>query len=263
MTTLVLRFAGPLQAWPTHSRGTRRPSHQAPAYSGISGLFRCAQGLPRNDRSDPLKQTRIAVRIDRPGRRVWDYHTINQLPNPDNRFSVGRELVPQVLKMDGKPYAPTVITNREYISDGAFTCFVSGDRAHLDSLAASLWSPKWATFMGRKSCAPAPDMCLGIFATELAQAVREVPVVDIDAGGSSVSEGTAQITTSREIHWLFEPDSAAERLEWPDQPDGPVGATYQARPRWVSRVSCPVVGSGSELRHWVHNNVIVQEGVHQ
>ncbi len=245
MSSVVLRLAGPLQAWPSHSRGTRRPTHRAPTYSGLSGLFAAALGRERSDATDPLSGHRVAVRLDRPARPIWDFHSINQLPAYDDRFERTRQRRPQMLKMSGGPYSETVLTHRQYLADGCFVCLVDGP--HAEQLASAVHQPRWATFLGRKSCTPAADMLLGLYGAGIEALLSDVPVVDRQADGATVA---------REVHWLAGPPDgiAGETEEWVDQPTGPVGAAYRARRRvtaWDQFVSVP---TPQALRAWATAN---------
>jgi len=240
MTTLALRLAGPLQAWPAHSRGIRRPSYRAPTYSGLSGLIAAALGRPRSDATDPVAEAAIAVRIDNPGRVITDYQSINPLPSPGDRFDRRRQRRPQMLTMAGSPYGQTVLTNRQYLADAQFLCLVESTDA--DRFATALATPRWATFLGRKACVPGIDVVLGTFATPAADLVGQFPVIDPGADGATVT---------REVHWLS--DSATSRAEvewWIDQPAGPVGASYHGRPRATTWQTCPTVASSGDLRRW-------------
>ena len=74
---LILHFEGPLQSWGERSRWDRRDTAFVPTKSGVAGLIACAMGLSRNDPgiaalSDSIS---IAVRTDRPGMLMTDYHT--------------------------------------------------------------------------------------------------------------------------------------------------------------------------------------------
>ncbi len=241
MSTVAVRLAGPLQAWPSHSRGTRRPTHRAPTYSGLSGLFAAALGRPRSDATDPLADHTVVVRIDRVPRGIWDFHSINPTPSPQDRFQRTRQRRPQMLKMSGGPYSETVLTYRQYLADGCFVCLVEGQAAA--RLGAALASPRWATFLGRKSCTPAADLLLGIFEEGATDLLAGMPVVDDAAAGEKVS---------REVHWLAgQPDVVGDVEEWVDQPSGPVGAGYRARPRTTIWQEFQSVSTAQDLRAWV------------
>ncbi len=249
MTAIALRLTAPLQAWASHSRGTSRPTHPAPTYSGLSGLLAGALGRSRLDAADPLAGMTVAVRIDKNPRPVWDFHTINPLPAPGDRFDHRRLRTPQMRQMSGGPYPETVITRRQYLCDSSFLCVIAGVQA--PRLADALSKPRWAPFLGRKSCTPPPDLLLGRFDMDAEELVQAVPVVDRNARGSDVA---------RQVHWLSSRDSTGEISEvWVDQPTGAVGASYQARPRTIVQGTFPSVATPKELWAWVEENHLGEE----
>ena len=79
--TLFLRLEGPLQAWGSHeSKFVIRRTTEAPTKSGVIGLLCAALGVSRSQAGDEwlpkLIELRFGVRIDVPGIRWWDYHTV-------------------------------------------------------------------------------------------------------------------------------------------------------------------------------------------
>src|ERR1700754_4151551 len=65
VSVLVLRLAGPLQAWGSSSRFVRRTTESAPTKSGVIGMLASAQGLERTDEAglERLAALRFGVRI--------------------------------------------------------------------------------------------------------------------------------------------------------------------------------------------------------
>ncbi|MDR2379618.1 MAG: type I-E CRISPR-associated protein Cas5/CasD, partial [Bifidobacteriaceae bacterium] len=76
-STLVLRLAGPLQAWGGPSQGNRRETANAPSKSGVVGLLAAACGTRRSGPIDDLLGLKLGVRIDRPGTVLRDFHTVS------------------------------------------------------------------------------------------------------------------------------------------------------------------------------------------
>ena len=79
--TLFLRLEGPLQAWgDQESKFVIRRTAEAPTKSGVIGMLCAALGVSRSKASDgwlpKLCALRMGVRLDRPGVRWWDYHTV-------------------------------------------------------------------------------------------------------------------------------------------------------------------------------------------
>ncbi|MFF4991540.1 type I-E CRISPR-associated protein Cas5/CasD [Streptosporangium saharense] len=85
-STLLIRLAGPLQAWGTASRFLQRDTDpERPTKSGVVGLLAAADGHHReaHDTDHPdalplavLAELRFGVRADRPGVLISDYHTV-------------------------------------------------------------------------------------------------------------------------------------------------------------------------------------------
>lgn len=67
MTVLLLRLAGPLQAWGVKSRFTIRATELAPTKSGIIGMLAAAVGRRRTDPIEDFLSLRFGVRKDQPG----------------------------------------------------------------------------------------------------------------------------------------------------------------------------------------------------
>ena len=75
MTVLLLRLAGPMQAWGVKSRFTVRATELAPSKSGIIGMLAAAAGRRRTDPIEDLLSLRFGVRKDQPGTVLRDFHT--------------------------------------------------------------------------------------------------------------------------------------------------------------------------------------------
>lgn len=133
MSTLLIRLAGPLQSWGSHSRFATRDTERAPTKSGVFGLLAAAKGLRRTDPLTELLVLRFGVRIDQPGRLVRDFQTARSLD--------GRETMP--------------LSYRFYLGDAVFLAAVeSSDRGLLDGLAEHLRRPHFPLYLGRRSCPP-------------------------------------------------------------------------------------------------------------
>lgn len=144
--TLFLRLEGPLQSWGDTSKFVIRRTMDAPTKSGILGLLCCAMGLPRaaaRDRLPKLNTQTMGVRIDRPGMRWWDYHTVGA--------GIGLTTAAGKVKTGAQG---TLVTRREYLADASFLVALRGESSLIAELSAALVSPKRPVFLGRKSCPP-------------------------------------------------------------------------------------------------------------
>lgn len=148
--TLYLRLEGPLQAWGDTSKFVIRRSMEAPTKSGVLGLVCCALGLSRQAARKELAELSkllMGVRIDRPGTRWWDFHTVGA--------GIGILNARGKVKRTASTGAyETLITRREYLTDASFLVALQGSPDLIENIAGALGSPKWPLYLGRKSCPP-------------------------------------------------------------------------------------------------------------
>ncbi len=148
MPVLLMRLEGPMQSWGTQSRFTVRDTGREPSKSGVIGLLCAALGVPREDdeRVAKLAEMRMAVRIDRPGVIMRDYHTAGGGTWKGRRYGVA--------KASGATPG-TVVSTRYYLSDASFlVALQSRDRALLEACDRALRAPVWPLYLGRKSFVP-------------------------------------------------------------------------------------------------------------
>ncbi len=176
---LLFQLIGPLQAWGGIAVGEMRPSYAAPSKSAILGLIAAALGIRREEEERHRELDAgygFAVRIDVPGKPMFDYHTV-QMP----KARKGREF--QTRRQELTSLAPnespaTLLSTREYIQDAAFTaCIWSCAQPapySLTDIAHAIKHPVFPLYLGRKSCPPAlPLSPQEIHAPTLAQAFTE------------------------------------------------------------------------------------------
>ena len=135
MSVLLMRLAGPMQSWGTRSRFSNRDTGLEPSRSGVIGLLCAALGRPREAPLDDFRPLRMAVRVDREGRLMRDYHTAQNVRRADPT----------------KGAQDTVLSERFYLADAEFLVGVEGDRPFLERLDAALRRPVWPLFLGRKA----------------------------------------------------------------------------------------------------------------
>lgn len=140
MTVLLLRLAGPMQAWGSSSRFARRGTEIAPTKSGVIGMLAAAKGIRRTEPLTELLGLEFGVRLDQPGQIMRDFQTARSL--------TGRDSAP--------------LTYRFYVSDAIFLAAVQGDTALLHDLAQALRRPRYPLYLGRRSCPPAGPVSLGV-----------------------------------------------------------------------------------------------------
>jgi CRISPR system Cascade subunit CasD len=143
MKGIVLLLDAPLQSWGTQSRFGHRDTDFEPSKSGVLGLLGSALGMARADQNTlaRLRDLKMAVRVDREGSIMRDYHTAG-----GGTFR-------------GRPHrvfgSSTVVTERFYLADACFVVALAGaDPDLVEQLALAVQRPKWPLFLGRRSCTP-------------------------------------------------------------------------------------------------------------
>lgn len=174
---LILHLEGALQSWGDHSKWDVRDSGDFPSKSGVVGLLACAMGLERGDPEIAALSSvlHMAVRADRPGVRMLDYHTVQGHP---------------LYNAEGKPRpSNTVVSTRWYLQDASFLVALELPDSWRKRVEAALKQPVWPVFLGRKSCVPSRPIWGE--ATEsyadLMDVIRNYPV-SMRAGDNSVPQ---------------------------------------------------------------------------
>lgn len=157
MSTLLVRLAGPLQSWGDSSRFSQRHTRREPTKSGIIGLLASAQGRRRTDPLEDLVELQFAVRVDQPGSVRRDFQTA----------------IRWEAKTEKKPTMP--LSERYYLEDAVFVAGLEGDRALVSILAEALRAPRWAPFLGRRSCPPSRPLLMGVVDDDVRTAVMGAP----------------------------------------------------------------------------------------
>ena len=156
--TLFLRLSGPMQSWGTGSRLQIRRTDPYPSKSGVLGMILCAMGVPRPNAPNivgRLVSLGMAVRIDRPGARDWDYHTAGA--------GIGIRQARGGIKYTATTGEPeTLLSRREYLLDASFLVALQGDATVIQQARNALESPVWPVFLGRKCCVPSEPVVAGV-----------------------------------------------------------------------------------------------------
>lgn len=217
--TLFLRLEGPLQAWGDTSKFVIRRSMDAPTKSGVLGMVCCAMGLSRAASREALPELNtlaLGVRIDRPGTRWWDFHTVGA--------GIGMLTAAGRLKT-GAP--GTLITRREYLADASFLVALRGEAGLIERVCASLHSPRWQMFLGRKSCPPS----VPVLARPRAGEAWSNPVVS-----DSLGDALASVPWCPRCEHDHEPTEIETLIEWRPEREGDL-APHQAEVWYDAPVS--------------------------
>ena len=147
---LILHLAGPMQSWGERSKFNERDTSRAPTRSGLLGMIASALGRNRGASIADLDPLRFAVRADRAGSVLRDFHTVGGgLPRTQTVATAegGRRAAD----------AATLVSTRYYLQDAAFTVAVTStddDKNLLSRCATALQDPHWPPYLGRRSCPP-------------------------------------------------------------------------------------------------------------
>ncbi len=201
--TLFLRLDGPLQSWgDQESKFVVRRTAEAPTKSGVTGMLCAALGVSRPHAAEKwlpkLGALRMGVRIDAPGVRWWDYHT------------VGARMEMRIAEGGGKTKPGALLTRREYLCDASFLVALQGEPAFIAELTAAMQNPRWTLYLGRKCCPPSR------------------PLLEHPGGGfPDLLSALASISWRRRLKKDSPPQTVDCLLDWkptPEQPEAPADA---------------------------------------
>lgn len=197
MTVLLLRLAGPLQAWGDSSRFTRRDTRMFPTKSGVLGLLAAADGRRRTDPIEDLAQLRFGVRVDQPGTLLRDFQT--------------------AINWDSGDSMP--LSYRYYVADAVFVAGVEGDAALLEALADRIRRPRFPLYLGRRSCPVSDPVFLGLSEESLEESLRhhewmaapwfrrrQPTVIDLELYVDADGSGDHPVETRRDVPLSFAPE---------------------------------------------------------
>ncbi|PJM91324.1 type I-E CRISPR-associated protein Cas5/CasD [Streptomyces sp. CB01373] len=178
MNGILLRLAAPLMSFGEHAAFHYRDTLAFPTRSALIGLFAAAEGRSREDALAPDPDTgkspytglAFTVRIDRPGIRHTDYHTVG-----------GGRPHKQGLRTSAGDYRAqnksTLISRRVYLADAVFTLAVQGPDPLLEHLIQRLEQPAFGPYLGRRACIPDEPLFLrGLHPDPVAELRHRIPL---------------------------------------------------------------------------------------
>jgi len=160
---LLIKLQGPMQAWGKETFEGLRPSDLFPGRSALLGLLAACMGIDRTDRTSQqalAASVIYAVRVDRQGIKMTDYHTVKD----------ARE------NYHGLKSHDTIQTWREYWQDAIFTVAIGSlEQAEvtLSDIEQALTKPVYTPVLGRRSCPIAyPLLARKVMADNVADALN-------------------------------------------------------------------------------------------
>ena len=197
--SVIMLLTGPLQSWGGPAPGVyERPTEAMPSLSGVVGIIANAFGRKRTDPIDDIASgASLAVRADRPGVLVNDFHTIGT----PGRYA----LVADSARQSKNP----VPTRRRYLADAAFLAVYTppphGKPA--DEVLDALLNPVRPLYLGRRSCTPSERIAVSVTADKDPEQIltaarvlrdpgrrsRQAPTSDADFYALADSDDTVQV----------------------------------------------------------------------
>ena len=167
MKSVALRLEGPLQSWATQSKRGIRGTDREPSKSGVIGLVGAALGVERSDDEAvrSLGELTFAVRVDRPGSLLRDYHTSGGGTfRGDSSYSVF-----------GIKKGQAVVSERFYLEGAIFLAALGGEEERIEEIGEALRDPRWPLFLGRRACPPSAPVFHGVHDGEPAEVLTSLP----------------------------------------------------------------------------------------
>lgn len=269
METLILRLSGPEQSWGEQARFLKRTTLQVPTFSALIGMLRASLGHGMEDTYDDvswLYELEYAVRIEQVGSQLSDYHTVtprkNALPRNHRDYEKESKTLGTIPTGSGKPWViggefQNLLTERHYIQDAVFTCFVSGEDTAILKLSEALNNPKWQLSLGRKRCVPDWTLVLGISNLDLRDSLASLPTISKEKEKESLE---VQFLNPKNNRGTLSSDSKTvtynDRAVGSHPQDG-----YIPNLRAVESIAVPTVKTRIELLSYAKNNLKNSMGV--
>ncbi len=236
MTGLLLHLSGPLQAWGAPSQFGVRATHRWPTRSGLTGLFAAALGRERSHPNGDLAALSYTIRVDRPGQREADYHTVGG--------GYPRDRTPPTADGKRRPADKgTIQTDRWYLTDAAFTVAVTGPTETLAACGQALRYPTFPPYLGRRSCPPDTPVLLHDQRADAIAALAHLPL-----------HRSANRTQSRpEVTFVY--DTPPEPNARPDAEVMDVPGPHRSffrRPLWERHRALPHAPDGGLGTDWLN-----------
>lgn len=241
MKHLFLYLAGPLQSWGADSRFDFRQTLDFPTKSGIYGMLLASSGD-----SGPQEQllSRMAdapltvVSFASPTGRLRDFHMVgNGYDEKDKWESLHIPRTNTGAKAVGGGAKRTF---RYYLQDRAFAAFLGLPDDLAEKFAASLQTPVFDLYLGRKCCVPSDPVFQGLYDSEAAA------LKGMTAFLAAKAENCGGVP--RRPEWIFREAAEGGDPEAMLLNDVPVrfGVNRLYRDRWVVREEFPAAAEPTQ-----------------
>jgi CRISPR system Cascade subunit CasD len=223
---VLLQLTGPMQSWGSKSRFTQRDTEPYPTRSGVIGMIAAALGWDRDADLRPLDSVQLAVRRDRAGRRLRDFHTVGG--------GLPREATVPTAEGKRRPgLTTTVVSERYYLADAAFTVAVLAEDALLREIEMAMRHPRWPLSLGRRSCPPEGPLVIGTF-TDAIAALERLPLARPEP--ARAKEDTLRIDFTADHPAVADAVRVSDLQDWPENFSS---RTYRSRPvyQWTRQLA--------------------------
>lgn len=227
MSFLFLRLTGPLQSWGTMECAEHRHTGPRPSKAAVLGLIAAALGISRGGDAEQawlpiasgwpmttwagFRRTTLEgepLRSHRP-MLLEDFQTVPKFDprftgkeRPAHKIKSGNTIIwrtsprPNALPGSTCSGVPNFIGRKSYLADADFVVsFEIGEPGDAQAALDALLCPIWQPFLGRKCCAPAQPVLIGL----------------LDAMPASVTHGDQVLLLSTGTAWAEV--ETGERLE--------------------------------------------------
>lgn len=160
---IKLKFSGVMQAWGVDEPWTSyRHTNIRPTPNAIYGIIECAMGLAHAGeyKEDDLIRGKLRE------------NTIIEIPNNDGFPDILTDLQTihgvfdtesaSVPCADGTKKKSFPMINKEYIMNGRYEAYVSGDKDTIENIINYLKHPVYPYYLGRACCIPSESVYAGI-----------------------------------------------------------------------------------------------------
>ncbi|MBF0169346.1 MAG: type I-E CRISPR-associated protein Cas5/CasD [Alphaproteobacteria bacterium] len=221
---LIFRLYGPLASWGDIAVGERRAGFARPSKSAALGIVAAALGIKRSDKEEQGRLAEgygFAVRVDAHGRSLRDYHTAQTARMAD---------VKKLSKVDSRPLTrkrllsvddpETILSQRDYLADALFTVALwkrVGAPNTLAEIRNALTQPKYALYLGRKSCPPALPLSPEVIeASDLLEALKQYapPEFELGRDSSALLAWEDNVVPEAPMQQVQRRDSVRDRSRW-------------------------------------------------
>lgn len=175
MSTLLLRFAAPMQSWGL-DKFERRGTIRMPTKSAVIGMAMAALGMKRNQEIPAwLTALRFGVRVDDEGVVLRDFQAVKSKKSQsfDTKIKCrnAEALLLEIYPNEKPGVVNSYITNRFYLCDAVFLVGLEGTAEQITQLEQAFINPVFPLYLGRKSCPPQGRLVLGAVESSLEQAL--------------------------------------------------------------------------------------------